>query len=61
MNILITGAGLIGAHAARQAVDAGNKVGSYSILRPTAIISKRSSEKIGPTSLQPICVICLPC
>lgn len=25
MNILITGAGLIGAHAARQAVDAGNK------------------------------------
>ncbi len=26
MNILITGAGLIGAHAARQAVDAGNKV-----------------------------------
>ena len=26
MNILITGAGLIGAHAARQAVDAGHKV-----------------------------------
>lgn len=26
MNILITGAGLIGAHAARHAVDAGNKV-----------------------------------
>lgn len=26
MNILITGAGLIGAHCARQAVDAGNKV-----------------------------------
>jgi len=26
MNILITGAGLIGSHAARQAVDAGNKV-----------------------------------
>ncbi len=26
MNILITGAGLIGAHTARQAVDAGNKV-----------------------------------
>lgn len=26
MNILITGAGLIGTHAARQAVDAGNKV-----------------------------------
>lgn len=26
MNILITGAGLIGAHAARQMVDAGNKV-----------------------------------
>ena len=26
MNILITGAGLIGAHAARQIVDAGHKV-----------------------------------
>jgi UDP-glucose 4-epimerase len=26
MNILITGAGLIGSHCARQAVDAGNKV-----------------------------------
>jgi len=25
MNILITGAGLIGSHTARQAVDAGNK------------------------------------
>ena len=26
MNILITGAGLIGSHCARQAVDAGNQV-----------------------------------
>jgi UDP-glucose 4-epimerase len=31
MNILITGAGLIGAHAARHAVDAGNKVVLYDL------------------------------
>ena len=31
MNILITGAGLIGAHAARHAVDAGNKVALFDL------------------------------
>ena len=31
MNILITGAGLIGAHAARHAVDAGNRVVLYDL------------------------------
>lgn len=31
MNILITGAGLIGAHAARQMVDAGNKVALFDL------------------------------
>jgi nucleoside-diphosphate-sugar epimerase len=31
MNILITGAGLIGSHTARQAVDAGNKVALFDL------------------------------
>jgi UDP-glucose 4-epimerase len=31
MNILITGAGLIGSHCARQAVDAGNKVALFDL------------------------------
>src|SRR4249919_59912 len=41
MNILITGAGLIGSHCARQAVDAGNKVVLFDLSPNRDYIEKR--------------------
>lgn len=40
MNVLITGAGLIGAHAARQLVDAGNKVALFDLAPNRDYIAK---------------------
>ena len=61
MNILITGAGLIGSNAARHAVDAGHQGRAFRSRRPIAITSKKSSAKTKPASSLLTCAICRRC